>query len=74
MRYIVEFEMDRPQVFDYIKDAAEAWVTYPYDLECRVTDTETRMEVDRKTLESVLGYRKLAPCPLKPRSKVAFMY
>lgn len=74
MRYVVEFEMDRPQMFDYIKDAAEAWAAYPSGLECRITDTETRMEVNQKTLESVLGYKKLAPCPLKPRSRVAFMF
>lgn len=74
MRYVVEFECDRPQMFDYIKDAAEAWAAYPSGLECRITDTETHAEVDPKTLESVLGYKKLAPCPLKPRSRVAFMY
>lgn len=72
--YVVEFECDRPQAFNYIKDAAETWAAYPSNFECRVTDTETRAEVDQKTLESVLGYRKLAPCPLKPRSRVAFMF
>ena len=72
MRYYVKYESDRPQQFEYIKDAAEAWVSYPG--ECRVYDREVGREIDKVTLESVLGYCKPVPCKLRPRSRIAYMY
>lgn len=74
MRYIVYFEDDTCQLFDYIKDAAEVWAAYPSSLECMVVNNETGLEIDDRTLESVLGYKKAYPRPLKPKSRVAYMY
>lgn len=73
-RYVVMYECDKFEEYDYIRDAAEAWASYPSDLECCVLDRINNTEIDAKTLESAIGYKKLAPCALKKRSAIAYMY
>lgn len=68
-RYIVMYELDEPEEFEYIKDAAEAWCAYPSGFECCVIDKQRKDYVSTETLESILGYEKTVPAPIKPRPR-----